>query len=503
MNIKNKLEDYIENKVFINSDDIELKNKDKYEQFYTPDNVANYMASMFNDYNKSSIEILDAGGGLGSLTYNLVMNLIQRSSVKKIKVIIYEIDDTIIPYLEKNMYKLQDICNRNKVNLNVDIKNEDFIYESIKGIRKGNSSKFDYVIMNPPYKKMHNGSMHKLELKNIGLDVSNYYAAFVLLGCKLLKSKGEIVAITPRSFCNGAYFNKFREELLNNVYFNKIHLFESRKDVFNKENILQETIIYHCIKDKLKNNLKVQVYHSSDSIFNDLEREEVLHKDLIYGKNLVVRVSKSEEDKEIIQNMMRLRNTLEDIGIEVSTGPIVDFREDVNVLYRDEDIQGLSPLIYPEHIMNREIIWPVNDFKKYNFILENDTNHNRLRPNGNYVLVKRMSSKEEKRRIVSAIYEFIDNNIESVGFDNKLNYYHQNREGMDINLAKGLCIYLNSTFVDLYFRTFSGSTQVNVGDLKMLRYPSIDILMELGQFYENVLSNQDNIDELIETIVFN
>lgn len=501
MNIKNKVEDYIETKVFVNSDNIELTNKEIYEQFYTPDNVANYMANMFNDYKKSSIDILDAGGGLGSLTYNLVINLIQRSPIKKIKVTIYEIDNTIIKYLEKNMIKLQSICNENKVNLNVDIKNEDFIYESVKKIRIGTKSKFDYVIMNPPYKKMHNESAHKLELKNIDLDVSNYYAAFVLLGCKLLKSKGEIVAITPRSFCNGTYFNKFRKELLNNVYFNKIHLFESRKDVFNKEDILQEIIIYHCVKDKLKNNSNVKIYHSSDSRFSDLEEEEVLHRDLIYGTNLVVRVSKGEEEKKIIQNMMRLKYTLEDIGIDVSTGPVVDFREDANALHRDKDIQGLKPLIYPEHIINRKIIWPIKDFKKYNFILENNSNCNKLRPNGNYVLVKRMSSKEERRRIVSAVYEFTNNDIDSVGFDNKINYYHKCKEGMDINLARGLCIYLNSTFVDLYFRTFSGNTQVNAGDLRMLKYPSVDVLIRLGQFYEKVLPNQDSIDELIETMV--
>ena len=72
-----------------------------------------------------------------------------------------------------------------------------------------------------------------LYLKSINIDVSNYYAAFILLSCIMLKKNGEIVAITPRSFCNGTYFYNFRKDLLSNMYFKDIHILDCRKAVFN------------------------------------------------------------------------------------------------------------------------------------------------------------------------------------------------------------------------------------------------------------------------------
>lgn len=84
-----------------------------------------------------------------------------------------------------------------------------------------------------------------------------------------------------------------------------------------------------------------------------------------------------------------------------------------------------------------------------------------------------MSSKEELKRISAAILDDKKMNVKEIAFDNKVNYYHINKEGLgNKNFAKGLTLYLNSLLVDDYFRTFSGSTQVNVTDLKGLKYPS-------------------------------
>jgi adenine-specific DNA-methyltransferase len=89
-----------------------------------------------------------------------------------------------------------------------------------------------------------------------------------------------------------------------------------------------------------------------------------------------------------------------------------------------------------------------------------------LVPKGTYVLVKRFTSKEESRRVVAAVYapERID--AEQVGFENHLNYFHRKGGGLPVTLAKGLAAFLNSTLVDLFFRQFSGHTQVNATDLR-------------------------------------
>ena len=113
-----------------------------------------------------------------------------------------------------------------------------------------------------------------------------------------------------------------------------------------------------------------------------------------------------------------------------------------------------------------------------------------------------MTTKEERKRIIAGVFDNSHFPHQKVGYDNKLNYYHINHNGLEnIDFAKGLCLYLNSSMVDFYFRTFSGSTQVNVSDLKnALRYPSKEELMMLGSCLE-LNSEQEIIDVTLETIL--
>jgi adenine-specific DNA-methyltransferase len=60
--------------------------------------------------------------------------------------------------------------------------------------------------------------------------------------------------------------------------------------------------------------------------------------------------------------------------------------------------------------------------------------------------------------------------------------------------------YLNSTFVDAYFRQFNGHTQVNATDLRNLRYPSVTQLERLGEKVGGVLSNNALLDGYVEDL---
>ena len=104
-----------------------------------------------------------------------------------------------------------------------------------------------------------------------------------------------------------------------------------------------------------------------------------------------------------------------------------------------------------------------------------------LLPAGWYVLVRRFSAKEERRRVVAAVYDPARVDAEAVAFDNKLNVLHGGNAGLPEKLAKGLAVFLNSTAVDAYFRQFSGHTQVNAEDLRSLRFPAGEDLECLGR----------------------
>lgn len=58
-----------------------------------------------------------------------------------------------------------------------------------------------------------------------------------------LKADGEMVYIIPRSWTSGAYFKQFRKRFFEEGALEHIHLFVSRDKVFEKESVLQETII--------------------------------------------------------------------------------------------------------------------------------------------------------------------------------------------------------------------------------------------------------------------
>ena len=85
----------------------------------------------------------------------------------------------------------------------------DFIDHAVREILQGRGG-YTHAILNPPYKKINSGSAHRLALREVGIETVNLYSAFVALALNLLVPGGQLVAIVPRSFCNGPYYRPFR-----------------------------------------------------------------------------------------------------------------------------------------------------------------------------------------------------------------------------------------------------------------------------------------------------
>ena len=132
-----------------------------------------------------------------------------------------------------------------------------------------------------------------------------------------------------------------------------------------------------------------------------------------------------------------------------------------------------------------------------------DSTQKWLYPNGHYTVVRRFSSKEERRRVVASIHDPSTVPGKKIGFENHLNVYHQDKQGLTQAVARGLAVYLNSTFYDVCFRQFNGHTQVNVKDLLTLRYPDLAVLERLGERIEGfVFPSQKVVDSWIEQELF-
>ena len=173
-----------------------------------------------------------------------------------------------------------------------------------------------------------------------------------------------------------------------------------------------------------------------------------------------------------------------DIGVEVSTGPVVDFR--LLEYIRQQPEEGTVPLLYPGHFVGQDTQWPKDGIKRGNAIELNDDTKKWLFPNGFYTVVRRFSSKEEPRRIIASVVRPDSfSNAPMLGFENHLNVFHRDKHGLPEALAYGLAAFLNTTAVDDQFRRFNGHTQVNATDLRLMKYPDLGTLTALGEWAQS------------------
>jgi adenine-specific DNA-methyltransferase len=357
------------------------------------------------------------------------------------------------------------------------------------------SINFTHAILNPPYKKIHSQSVEKKILSKIGIETVNLYSAFVWLTILQLAEGGEIVAITPRSFCNGSYFRPFRKAFLESMGFKKIHIFESRSVAFAEDEVLQENIIFHAIKTKSKPDYVEIASNSGTELDKFSELRHVPYSEVVEAndsESFIHIVTNSLQDYLRVQ-MDKFSSSLDEIGLEVSTGPVVDFRlKSALRTYLDEQS---VPLLYPEAMKAGKVLFPPSNPRKAIAIEQNQQTSKWLVQSGWYVLIKRFSAKEEKRRVVAAVCSPLD--APAIGIENHLNYYHAKGKGMNADLARGLAAFLNSTLFDHYFRQFSGHTQVNATDLRRIKYPCKDDLIRLGSQIGDSHFDQEQLDQVV------
>ncbi|MFN6464437.1 MAG: BsuBI/PstI family type II restriction endonuclease [Nostoc sp. DedVER02] len=471
-------------------------------QFLTPASVAQLMAEMFNWLDLPEISLLDAGAGIGSLLAAFVAKVCQQPQhTSSLRVVAYEIDPFLIGYLHQTLELCNKECQRVDIFFNYEIRETDFIEDAVKLLQVGllnsaNTTEFTHAILNPPYLKINANSKMRELLRSIGLETSNLYTGFMTATAQLLKPRGEFVAITPRSFCNGPYFRDFRKMFLEMMALQKVHLFESRQEAFSDDDVLQETIIIQATKQRQKYS-NVIINTSSGANDDLIMSHSVPYTALVKPDDLeqFIHIIPDNISQQIVQIMELLTCTLKDLGLTVSTGRVVDFRAKEYLKTNLEN--NTVPLIYPANLSDGYVEYPKIN-KKPQAIMHIEETANLLIQNEHYVLCKRFSSKEEKRRIVAVVYDADQFNYAYVGFENHLNYFHENGRGLSLTLARGLAVYLNSTLVDAFFRLFNGHTQVNATDLRKLKYPNLEQLLSLGTAIKERSPSLEKIDELIE-----
>lgn len=465
-------------------------------QFFTPTAISNFMGSIASPP-KKNISILDPGCGTAILSCALVENLIE-FGLNSIHLVAYETDITLFPYTEKSLQRLKNWTKENGVKFSYTLLTSDFIEDMAKSM-ENHIETFDYIISNPPYFKLAKDDRRVKLLQNLIKGQPNIYSFFLAVSVKLLKKDGELIYIVPRSFASGQYFNSFRDFFFNNIDLNFIHLFKSRSETFNRDNVLQETLILKGAKDGLK-KVVVSTSEGLKDIKNPLQKTYDIN-DLIdlNSKAKILHLPTTVYEENVIKLFKSWENNLIDFGIQISTGPVVSFRsrEFLFDAYENTSVI-LAPLYWLHNVTKMKAEWPNFISNKSQYINKTNISKKMLTVNKNYVFLRRFSSKDDKSRLVASPYFSKFNDSDFIGIENKLNYIYRLDGELQENEAVGISAILNSKVFDTYFRTFNGNVNVSATEIRLMPFPSIEQIREVG----STLIEQNNFsEEKINSIV--
>ena len=455
-----------------------------YGQFFTMGTGAQFMSSLFNiDQNKHSLSILDAGAGTGILTAALVDYIVACGFKGEINVTCYENDSNVLSVLRSN---LEDIS-AHVPNFSFRVIADNFITSQPFGGFFQQDASYDLVIGNPPYKKLSADSPEAIHMKEVCYGAPNLYFLFMAMSVQQLKDDGQLVYIIPRSWTSGAYFECFRKWLFARTVIEHIHLFGSRDKVFNGESVLQETMIIKVRKTRQKpEDIKMTFSETSD--FTNISAIAVPY-DTVVAKNSYVYLVTNQKEIECLNSLKSLHSTLVTDGWKMKTGLVVDFRTR-EALRNDACAPNTYPLLYSQHIRDGKIVWPVG--KENEYICTSRKAF--LQANTNYVLVKRFTAKEERRRLQCGIYLKREHpEYKFISTQNKVNYILCKEE----DEALGVYCLLNSSIYDLYYRILNGSTQVNSTEINNMPVPDKHTIVEMGKRLKGKELSTEMCDKII------
>lgn len=481
---------------------LKQRHRSRLGQFFTPAPIADTIAQLLQPPTQQHLDILDPGAGVGSLATAVVARLLDDPSVRSLRIVSYEIDPALGPHLAATGDALASAAAGRGVAFEWDQREDDYIDTVGGGLagRLGSTfESFDVAVMNPPYRKVATSSHERLIMDAAGVPVVNLYAAFLALAATQLRPGGQLAAITPRSFANGPYYRAFRTFFFDRMALDAVHVYTSRAAAFADADVLQENIIFAATRDGARDLVRLSTSSGPDE---PVTERQVPHEIVIDPRdpNRFLHLPTEDHDAAVATAIAALPATLADLGISVSTGRVVDFRS--RDALRDEPAEDTVPLVYPGHLADGVVEWPKPEGRKPNALVRSDETEAMLLPNEPFVLVKRFSAKEERRRVTAATSLPSMYAASHVAFENHLNVFHRAQRGLAPDVAAGLTAFLNSTTVDRYIRQFNGHTQINATDLRSLRYPSLEQLDKLGRLVgQTPAVSQDEIDGAVETVI--
>ena len=458
-------------------------------QYFTPQRTGEFMVRQFDDVERmKDIRVLDPGAGLGVFEVCFCEYIKSLNEEVRVSFDLYENDRNLVNLLRLTMEECKRRVSDTGSEVSYRIMNEDFILSNSlmdddpvedSGDIHGD---YDFAICNPPYYKIRKHSPEACKMKGIVEGQPNIYPLFMALSALSLKIGGQIVTLTPRSYCSGLYFRRFRKWFLGVVKPQKLHIFESRRAVFKRFDVLQENVVLTAARtSEAPNSVLISVSDGVPRGPTIQPRKTAYDKVVIKrGCDILMRIPSSELDELIAIHVDGYVNSSETIGLKVSTGPVVPFRAKESLSEDPSCCCNHTPLLWMHNIIEGKIEWPIARKGKPIIVKNSDESSRILIPNKNYVLIKRFSTKEGKRRIEAGIYFRKQFDGDSIGVENHVNYVGKEKGELTEDEAHGVLALLSSRLYNRYFQMTNGNTQVNAREISSMPFPSLKALRQIG-----------------------
>lgn len=443
-----------------------ISNDDKksFGAYYTPKALSMHMVDVAN---YSGGKLADQGAGAGILSALALVKHILSDSTKKASLDAFEIQESIHPYLKETMQTVEGFSldmNTAKIKYNL---HYDYLYHA-RSILASEHGKSDSAIQNPPYFKLaKKDPLNTLFRESLGFTVPNIYIAFVILALKDLKPNGTLTTLIPRSFMNGRYFKSARKHIKDIASVESITRFRSRSNLFKGDNIIQENVICHFRRAEQCKSIKVYTCEAPEQ--PPAAEMTIDAKTLLDNPNDVMILPADLKELEAFKLATSSGISLSDLGIGVSTGKVI--------LHRFEGVNSKSigvPLIEGKSFNSEHRIFT----RKENANLPNamaisDKVKPMLVAAEPRVLIKRISSNSDNKRmhVTCLLPEHTD--FMPVALSNHIQYIYGLKKPLLKDEAELLADFLRSEVVELAMRCLSGTTQINVDDLSILRFPPL------------------------------
>lgn len=216
-----------------------LEHRRSLGQFFTPYQVAKFMAEWILRHPKKQMTILDPATGFGIFERALT----ELKGKKKLSFDLWEIDNDIA-----NKLKLVT----KELDLDSYIVQEDFL-------KNGWNKKFDGIIANPPYFKHHFINQKEGVYQEVCLKTyfkfsiqTNVYCWFLIKSINLLADGGRLAFIVPSEFLNANYGEKIKDYLKQIGIVLHLISIDFNKNIF--DNALTTSVIILAEKGNKKHN---------------------------------------------------------------------------------------------------------------------------------------------------------------------------------------------------------------------------------------------------------